>query len=169
MKIAIVGAHQDSKYLAPYDDPSWDIWSCSFRNENDLPRHDLWFELHPRKVINDHPVYRDWLKHLPALFMQEEFAEYPEAKRFPIERVVEAFGPYFLTNSIAHMMALALLRKPAAIGLWGISASQEYAYQKFSILHFVQAAFDQGVEIVIPDNCQDILEPPPLIPGPVLW
>ena len=48
MKIALVGSAPSSVRLAPFDDPSWDIWGCSpgaypvFAQK----RVDMFFELH---------------------------------------------------------------------------------------------------------------------------
>lgn len=135
-----------------------------------MPRHDAWFELHPiERSREESPDYVDWLATLPLVWMQHVYAEIPGARRYPVEVVEAAFGPYFLTGSIAYMMALALLQEPEAIGLWGVAASQEYSYQKAGILHFCQAAWDRGIDIVVPFEARHILDRPPVIPERVTW
>lgn len=173
MRIAIVGSHGATKQLAPYSDTAWAIWSCSFRNESELPRHDVWFELHDmedeRIRGEGGQVYYDWLRQQPIVYMQRPFDEFPDATVYPVDRVVREFGPDFLLNTICYMLALAILADPDAIGLYGISAVPEYAKYRPGILHFVQVARDRGIEIVVPKRAKDILKPPALIPGPVEW
>ena len=48
-KIAVCGSAASSVGFAPYDDPSWEIWSCSPANKG-APRVDVWFELHNPEV-----------------------------------------------------------------------------------------------------------------------
>lgn len=114
-------------------------------------------------------VYYEWLKRQPVVFMQRPYDEFPNATVYPVARVVREFGPYFLLNTICYMMALALLRGPDAIGLYGISTAPEYRKYRLGILHFVQIARDRGVDVWVPPAARDILDPPALIPGPVEW
>ena len=46
LKVAIVGTAPSSRLLAPFNDPSWQIWVCSPGNMNTVPRVDVWFEIH---------------------------------------------------------------------------------------------------------------------------
>ena len=47
-KIAILGKLQ-SKYKAPFDDNSWEIWSMNLHNDAKfIPRVDKWFDLHKK-------------------------------------------------------------------------------------------------------------------------
>ena len=165
MKIAIVGAHRETKLDAPYNEPDWKIWTCSNANENELPRHDIWFELHDMNdpVFRDRagPVYLEWLKTLPFVYMQKAYEFYPGAKEYPLEKIIGAFGPYFLSGTISYMMALAILQKPETIGLWGFGRCPEYQYQQQSILYFVQTATDRGIEVISP-SFPALLKPNPL-------
>lgn len=162
MHIAIVGAHRKTKLCAPYDDQGCQIWACSYRNENELPRHDLWFEIHDLKTIhNCGKEYVEFLKTLPNLYMQERFQEFPNALPFPLGVIKTLFGEYFLSGSISYMMARAIMKSPRKISLWGIVGDcPEYHEQKKSIHHFTQIARDRGIEVISPAY-EDLLKPPP--------
>ena len=47
-KVAILGKLV-SKYNAPFEDMSWDIWTLNY-HEIEPPRVDLWFDLHSHGV-----------------------------------------------------------------------------------------------------------------------
>lgn len=169
MKIAIVGAHRSTKLQAPYEDRDWQIWTCSPSNESELPRHDAWFEIHEMNdaiiAQRQGPVYREWLKAQPVVYMMELYPEYGGAVKYPLEEVESAFGRYFLTSSISFMMALAIMKKPEKIGLWGISDCPEYREQKSGILYFVQRAKECNIDIIAPEF---LLKPEPLY-GSTMW
>lgn len=51
MKIAIVGSCPSSRWLAPFNDPAWQIWACGIEDSpagigTSLPRIDDFFEFH---------------------------------------------------------------------------------------------------------------------------
>ncbi len=154
-KIVIVGAHTGSKFKAPYGDPTCEIWSCSERNENELPRVDIWFELHPL-----HPPewpkaeYMGWLAGLPIVYMRALSAAIPGARLYPKDEMVERFGGFFFENPCgstpAWMMALAITKKPAAIGIYGVHAEGPFAAQGHGMQHFMQVARREGIEIICP-------------------
>ena len=159
-KIAIVGAHRDTKLLAPYDDAAWAVWSLSMFNESELPRHDVWFELHARTELELFgPVYLEWLRQLPLVYMQAAWPEYPGSRRYPLNLVKDEFGPYFFSGSISYLLALAILEQPDTIGLWGISPCPEMIHQKPSLWHFIAEADRRGIEVIAPP---ELLDPPPL-------
>lgn len=150
-KIAIVGAHPDTKLKAPYDDPDWTIWSCSMRNESELPRHDAWFEMHkPEFLAKYGPVYPQWLKDQKLVYMQEAYDDIPGAVVYPLDKVRQEIGSYtdeFLKGSVNYMQALAVTEKPEVMGFWGIGDCPEYAHQRQSILFFVHEAVRRGIRI----------------------
>lgn len=161
MKIALVGAHRETRLLAPYGDAEWAIWSCSPYNENELPRQDVWFELHDFPLLRriGGGVYLEWLKTLSVVWMAAAHLEIPGAREYPLARTIAEFGPYFLTGTISYMFAAAILEKPEAIGIWGVSNCPEYAHQRASLLYFVQMARNNGIEVNGPAG---LLDPPPL-------
>src|SRR5688572_3862810 len=123
MQIAIVGAHRGTRRQAPFNDPSWTIWSSSPRNI-DLPRIDLWFEIHhPSTFPACGPEYIEWMKRQPSMLMQEAYPEYPGARAYPKDEMLELFGPFgasLFSSTTAFQLALAITKSPKKIGLWGI-------------------------------------------------
>ena len=163
--IAIVGGYRGTKLLAPYNDQGWEIWSCSPRNaEGELPRHDLWFELHPQDVVAGlQEPFRTWLAAQPAVYMQDIDPAYPGSMSYPKEAMLSRFGENFFTSSIAWMLALAIFKEPLRIGVWGVecAGSHEYGAQRWGVLHFLQVALAAGIEVVLPQGSR-LRKPTPL-------
>ena len=170
MKIAILGAAPNSRLKAPFNDPSWTIWSCSEKNR-DLPRVDVAFELHdigrlhagvnPLGQPFDYGPYLKWLKKLPKVYLQAADARFPNAEAYPKGEMVKAFGPYFFTSTLAWMMALAVHEKPEAIGLWGVdmSAVEEFSNQRPGCQYFIQKAVDAGIPVMAAQECTVVVPP----------
>ena len=175
-KIAIVGKAPSSMHLAPYDDPSWEIWGLSngaFAGE--VKRWDTWFELHNLEAGHARwadacPGYWSWLKQADAagkrLFIGRPHPEFPNAIVYPWQKVFERFGSYF-NNSVAEMIAIAVMDGVTELGIWGVDMAQsdpvlhngnsEYQHQRPSceyILGMVQAL---GIKLTIPPE-SDLLK-----------
>lgn len=157
-RIALLGAHPASRSQAPFGDTNWEIWACSFRNMGQLPRHDLWFELH--EPLGD-ARYVAWLGRQPRVMVRSERARewLTRAEVYPEDEMRARFGHFFFTSSIAYMLALAVAQKPEVIGLWGVQMAQahEYAYQRPGCQYFIQKAWDAGIEVLAP---RGLIEPP---------
>jgi len=167
MKVALVGSAPSSRHLAPYEDPSWQVWACSPDNAGQIPSVDLWFELHadldwPENRSWAHP-YLDWLNSQQFPIYAQDQCFIPRAMTFPKSEMIARFGCFFFTSSFAWMMALALSRGATHIGLFGIDMATdlEYRMQRPHFQHFLCLAQQMGVEILAP-NESDILQPPPL-------
>lgn len=166
MKVALVGAHPDSKLDAPYSDPSWTIWACSMQHlctapdgalQPDLPRWDAWFELHIPMGLHvasgQVPAdYVAWLRSQPVVYVRDRNAVFAGARAYPEAALKARFGPFFFTSSIAYMLALAVAGAPDEIGLWGVGMHQhsEYAYQLPGCQYFIQRAWDAGIKVTVP-------------------
>ena len=173
MNIAIVGTAPSSNMLAPYNDPDWEIWVCSSGNMNVVPRANAWFELHTcgpdgimsRRNIGKGLKYLRWLGEQKfPVYMQTVPNQYvPNAVEYPIKEMKAKFGVYFWSSSPAYMIALAIAKGPTRIGLWGIdmAADKEYAKQRPDLLHFIDVAQREGIEIVLPLE-SDLTYPPPM-------
>lgn len=166
-KVAIVGTSM-SWGKAPYDDPSIEIWGVNngFINLKDK-RKTRWFDVHFIEHRPDGNWYRRWdtnfrgqrvcdyiedLKSLGCpVYMQQEWPEIPNSKRFPIEHVTNYFGIY-ITNSISMQIAYAMTEGFGEIQLWGIDMSHgtEWAYQRPNAEYFVGMAIGLGVKVLIP-------------------
>lgn len=148
-KIAIVGCYPESWELAPYTDDSWEIWGFSRRNMGKLPRCDRWFELHdkgnfPRYDTEVHG-YTSYLESTESVQLQEGF---------PARELIERFGPYFFSEGqSAWLMAYAITKNPAEIGLWGIECLDPYGPQRWCLQHFAQVAHDLGIVVTVPEGC----------------
>lgn len=163
-KIAVMGSAASSVGLTPFDDLSWEIWSCSPANKG-IPRCEVWFELHnPELKVREGLVeWMQWLKTQPLVYMQQAYPGYPGAKRYPLEAIVDKWGPYWWTSQLAFMLALAIEQKPHTIGVFGVdmAANSEYNQQRLACQYFLQHIIrETDIQLLIPPE-SDILEPAP--------
>ncbi len=174
-KIAIIGSAPSSIELAPYNDPSWAIWVCSpgaFAHVA-KKRSDVWFETHrflpSQPGRSGEPGTKPWFspefhqflqQHKGPVFMSEVHASIPNSVRLPFEALIEKYGPYHFTSSVAWMLALAIDQRPKMMGLWGIdmSATEEYNYQRPACQHFIGMAKAMGIGVVLPPE-SDLMRP----------
>jgi hypothetical protein len=164
-KIAVLGSAVSSVGLAPFNEPDWEIWGCSPANKG-LPRVDVWFELHnPEvKVREGLTEWMQWLKTQPIVYMQKAYAGYPGAREFPLQQIIQKWGPFWWTSQLAFMIALAIEQSPSHIGIYGVdmAANSEYNQQRLACQYFIQHIVrDSDIELSVPPE-SDILEPAPL-------
>lgn len=166
LKIALVGSAPTSCRLAPYQDPSWQIWGCSPGLYGVAQRIDLWFELHrfePGQTWFS-PEYCMWMaKARFKVMMAEKRAEIPPSEEIPAQELVAKYGPYFFTSSLAWMMAMAMEMGATKIGLWGVdmAADEEYGDQRSGLHYFAMLARAKGIEVGTPPE-SDLFRPRPL-------
>lgn len=191
-KIALIGGTPD-RLNAPWGDKTWEIWALhpwALVPGKMIPvAPDAWFEMHAyRDMISrklptlPSPLVEKkggrlhvsdyWRKVLPEveqpIYMQRHFdakINIPTSVRYPIEAVVDEFGKIF-TCTIAYMIALAILKKPDVIGLWGMVGDfrkAEYQIQKPTVEWLLGQIGIRGMELIIttdiPEACR--LEPKP--------
>lgn len=186
MKIALVGSAPSSVTLAPFADPSWQIWGCSPGVYPFATRVDAWFELHRWEppVIGKpqaqkpwfSPEYVVWMSMLKCpVWMYEKVPEIPMSDAYPREQMESMFGNYFMTSSLSWMAAMAIDQiikfreehpehdtTEDAIGFWGVdmSAGEEYGYQRAGCQFFAQVCVNMGIQVVVPpESC--LLRPMP--------
>lgn len=163
-KIAVIGSAPSSVALAPYNDPSWIIWSCSPGSVPHLRRVDAHFELHVWEPDKSwfHTDYRLWLANCKCpVYVIVKNPEIPTSVELPKEELLRQFGGHFFTSSIAWMMALAIAQKPDEIGLWGVdmAADEEiYSGQKLGCQYFISIAKAMGIKVTIPPQ-SDLNQP----------
>ena len=167
LKVAIVGTAPSSRTLAPFNDPSWQIWVCSAGNMNMVPRVDVWFEIHsnllwPESEHFGRP-YVEWLRQQKFPIYMQDQSLVPNAISYPKDEMVAEFGRYFFTSSFAWMMAMAIKRGAKEIGLWGVdmASRDEYILQRSGGHFFIQEAVRRGISIRLPKE-SDLLQPPAL-------
>lgn len=168
LKVACIGTAPSSRMLAPFADPSWQIWGCSPGNKGVLPRADVWFEIHDDLLFEENkewgPSYVDWLSKLTIpVFMQDQ-RYFSHAKSLPVQEMIKEFGPHVFTSSFSWMMAHAMMQGAKEISLYGIdmASRQEYILQRQAAYHFIYVEGPKrGVKITAPHE-SDIMQPPAL-------
>jgi hypothetical protein len=167
LKVAMIGTAPSSRMLAPYNDPSWQIWGCSPGNMNILPRVNLWFELHSNLLWPEHENYGrpyiEWLKVQSFPVYMQDQTQVPRALVFPKDELVAEFGDNFFTSSFAWMMALAMKMGATEIALYGIdmASRDEYIRQRPGFYFFKHMAERRGIKVSAPHE-SDIMQSPPL-------
>lgn len=180
-KIALIGSAPSSIRLAPYKDHTWALWACSpgayaaIGQERAFVPGDAYFELHrweppvvgdpTRQVPWFSAEYVQFLSNFPGpVYTAEPIAEIRNSTRLPREKLLQKYGPYFFTSSLAWMAALALedpeLEELAFYGV-DMAAKEEYAAQKPGCLFFVTEATKRGIKVMVPPE-SDLLQPQPL-------
>lgn len=167
-KIALIGTAPSSRDLAPFHDPSWEIWACSPGNMNNtLPRVTVWFEIHGNMLWpeNRHygAPYLEWLKQQKFPIFMQDNSFIPNAIPLPKDELVREFGGDFFTSSFAWMMAMAIKAGAKEIGLFGIdmASRDEYILQRPGFYFFKYIAEQRGIKVTAP-NESDIMQPPML-------
>ena len=164
-KVAIVAKAPSTRMKAPYNDPTWQIWSLS-DNYNEIPRWDQWFEIHDLdRYKNFYKPYYDWLckptKPTP-IWVNDVREEMPAAKLFPWQQIVKEWGDYF-NNSVSWMLIWAACHGAEEISLWGVDMSvdslrnQEYAHQRPSCEYHIGLLRGLGVNVYVPPE-SDLLK-----------
>ena len=160
LKIALVGSAPASARLAPYQDPSWQIWGCSPGLFGVAPRVTEWFEMHlwePGQTWFS-PEYCQWLAALPGrgirLWTGSQVHALPGSEVYPVESILAKYDPqqWFCTSSLFWMMAMAIERGATKIGLWGVdmAANEEYEGQRTGIHFLTYLARSLGIEVGVP-------------------
>ena len=167
LRVALIGTAPSSRMLAPYNDPSWEIWGCSPGNMGVLPRVSEWFEIHGNLLWPENKHYGEpyvnWLRQQTFPINMQDKSLVPNAVPLPKKELVAEFGPYFFTSSFAWMMALAMYRGAKEIALYGIdmASRDEYILQRPGAYYFFMEAKRRGVTITAPYE-SDIMQPPGL-------
>lgn len=168
--------------LAPYADPSYEIWGCSPGTYPHASRVDQWFELHFWKPANPccEINYVKWMSQLgKPVYMVRPVTEVPTSIAYPKEAVLNfvygtvtdregnsrpaRFNPNDFGSTLSWMLALAIMQKPDEIGLWGVdmAANEEYGPQKDGCLSLLHIAKSIGIKITLPHE-SDLIRPAPL-------
>lgn len=118
-KIAVMGSAPSSVALAPFGDPSWEIWGCSPGLYYQAKRLNVWFELHRWEppVIGDptkqrpwfSPEYVAWMASLKVpVYMAHPVPEIPMSRPLPLDRLLTKYGKFIFSSTIAYMLAMAI-------------------------------------------------------------
>lgn len=174
-KVAIVGCSQ-SKGLAPFNDPSFEIWGVNNLYPH-VPRATRWFEIHYISQENgkflrrEEPEFRgqpigqyleqlgQWAQqHECPVYMQQVWDVVPTSIVYPLEKTLADFGGYF-TNSVSYMIALAIAEEFEEIHVYGVDMAidSEYHHQRPSCEYFLGLAAGRGIKIYVPSEA-DLLK-----------
>lgn len=133
-KICILGK-LSTKFEAPFDDKSWEIWA--FNKHSDahlLPRVDKWFDLHP--YAEDHKVAYT-------------------IKNFPFKACEELVGGEYFNNCLSYLIAFAILKKATDIALYGCNFdadAKERGRELANVRELIFFARGKGVKVTAPED-----------------
>ena len=88
-----------------------------------------------------------------------KYAEIPKSEAFPLEECEKQFGMAYFTNTIAYMIAYALLKGAKEIDIYGVNqaSSSEYFYEKSGVEYWLGVANGRGVKISINGSKSELL------------
>lgn len=177
-RVAIVGTAPESVGLAPYEDESWEIWTCSglalqgrrFDRHFELHRYDEIARGWTGSVEHDAQMAESYMQFLARLtapqivYLQEADPKIPVSRTYPIDMVFEAFPERYFASTIAYMIALAIMEGADEIGLWGVDmalSSEQYSGQRASAEWLLGIAQGMGITVTIPPegDLLKIIEP----------
>ena len=160
-KVAIV-AYAPSRVLAPFNDPTWEIWGLNELYGYIPDRWDVWFEPHSAEVMRrtaNFEKHHEWLKaQTKPIYMKEHYPGIPASVAYPIKQVLDRFGTYF-NNSVSWLIALAILEGATEIALYGVDMAlgTEYSDQRPSCEYMIGFARGMGIPVYVPTEC-DLLK-----------
>ena len=155
-KVAIVGFATSSRSLAPFDDPSYEIWTLNQLYRH-VPRSTRHFDIHANweEENVEGTDHRGWIREAPIpVYMMEAHDDLPSTVRFPIERILEDLGVDYFTSSVAFEVALAMNEGFKEIALYGIDliVGGEYFEQKANLEFVLGVAHGRGINVRIPQQ-----------------
>ena len=164
MKVVLLGTAPASMNLAPFGG-DWEIWACS-PGTYGSPRIDKFFELH-RWEPGQEWFSEGYVKFLESfegeVIMSAPVESVKGCSLLPYEKLVDKYGPYFFTSSLAWMLAMAIEAGADKIALYGVdmAATTEYHDQRMGCQYFAMLAKSMGIEVGVPPE-SDLLRPAPL-------
>lgn len=133
-KVAILGKLQ-TKFYAPFFDKTWDIWSVNkHSDEKQIPRVDLWFDLH----------FEPYNKN----------ADFTRAN-FPLNEIDNMLGGHYFNNSISYLIAYAIYKGYEEIALYGMKFNTEAEIkikQYENVRELIFFAKGKGIKITAPED-----------------
>lgn len=157
-KVAIVG-FTSSRELAPWDDPTFEVYLCNNLWKFVPDRWHRLYDLHDLATIQNDKEHEAFLRTTkkPVVVWQPQEG-WNSAAPFPKDDIVSAFGRYF-TNSISWMIAHAIYEGATEIHVYGVDMAQgtEYAAQRPSCEYFLGYAAGRGIKIYVPPT-SDLLK-----------
>jgi hypothetical protein len=173
-KVAIVGSHPATRELAPYDDPSWQIWL--FNEAAQKPeiyrRWDAILQLHLPEVYSSpnnwvNLNHWEWLQqdHGPnkTIWMQKADPRVPNSREYPLDAVLHKIHPFkYLRSTPAMALGLAAFYGFDVVALYGseLTSNTEYGYQATNMAFWIGFLKGQGIEFDLECWHSEFLEQP---------
>ena len=156
-RVAILGTSLGWE-RAPFDDPSWEIWSCN-KFALGLERCDRIFEIHKRWNLDDpkspDKKYIEDLKNLSLPKKVVSIIPLGGKANIVIDRddLFKRYGSWWFSSSFGYMVAMAIDENVSEIGFWGVDmeSHEEYVAQQTGVLHLIDVARRAKIKIHIPD------------------
>ena len=138
-KIAILGK-LETKYQAPFDDESWEIWSMNKHKDEELiPRVDKWFDIHIKPDKEDADILRD---------------------DFPFEECHALVGGNYFNNITSYLIAYAILQGATEIALYGMRFTIDHERrrdERENVRQWIFFALGRGIKVSIPCDKEYLL------------
>ena len=132
-KVAILGK-LPSKYFAPFEDMSYDIWTCNYNEV--LARVDHIFDIHSHGANPNATITRS---------------------NYPFKEVEQLVGGQYFNNTFSYMIALAVLLKYKEIELYGVRLYDDHEireHQRQNVRELIFFARGRGIKVSAPaDEC----------------
>jgi hypothetical protein len=176
--VAIVGGHPKTRDLAPYNDPSIDIWAFNQAlGSKYAKRISALFQLHVGSIYKADrfdPKHTELLKqkHDFPIYMLEVDPEIPNSVRYPFENILANFPdaePQMFTQSTCYALALALYLGYEKVMIYGVENSHfsEYSSEREGFIYWTGYLAGKGV--IIERHCGDNMFVHPLYGREKLW
>lgn len=132
---------------APFGDESWELWGFAWDPRPE--RFHKIFEMHPMDTLPAHHKVR-----FSQQLVTDKFRLVTQ-DNYPWDGVQEVWKGGF-DSSLAYMLALAILKAPQKIGIWGadMASTEEYAHQRDNFLEMIGFARGRGIEVYLPETSQ---------------
>ena len=144
-KIAILGK-LETKYHAPFDDETWEIWSMNKHIDEELiPRVDKWFDIHINPDKKDADVLRE---------------------DFPFEECHKLAGGCYFNTIASYLIAYAILEGATDIALYGMRFTPDHerrARELQNVRQWIFFALGRGINVTIPYD-KEYLLPEQIVP-----
>lgn len=132
-KVAILGK-LPSKYFAPFEDMSYDIWTCNYNEV--LARVDHIFDIHSHGANPKATVTRS---------------------NYPFREVERLVGGQYFNNTFSYMIAFAILLQYREIELYGVRLYDDHEireHQRQNVRELIFFARGRGIKVSAPaDEC----------------
>lgn len=167
-KLAIVGAEEQTRHLAPWDDPEFDIWLFNeWGNAPWCKRWDALLQLHKPEIYkgknNKDPKHWEWLQEWrnKPIYMQEIDPQVYDSIKYPLKEITEFFDTQYFRATICYALALGIYKGYKEIHIWGVELSHhaEYKSQRDCFIFWNGVAHGHGTKIVL-HCCKGMFQEP---------